>query len=170
VQNPKPDTVVAVKTASGWAALYASDAESRQTFAVERLQAQPSAAQRKTVAVLDPDEAFARSICMHLQDAGYEAPAFQRMEDLQATVATGNYDAFILDWTAGEPGTAQLIASIRARDSACPIVVLASGVDTDQVRESEIADALTKFDLLFSQKPVRLAILSAMLARAFSVR
>jgi DNA-binding NtrC family response regulator len=159
-----------VKTASGWAALYASEAEARPTFAVERLQAQPSAAQRKTVAVLDSDRAVTDAICAHLQDSGYDARPFHRLGDVAATGTSGNYDAVILDWLVGDEPTLPFIASIRAHDATCPVILLTDEVQKGRVRESEIAEAVRRFNLVFSEKPVRLTILSASLARAFSLR
>ena len=38
------------------------------------------------------------------------------------------------------------------------------------VRESEIAAAVASYNLVFSEKPVRMAILSASLARALTAR
>ncbi len=170
VHNAKPDTVVAVKTSSGWAALCASDAVDQTTYAVERLQAKPCVAQRKTVAVLDDDEDLTNSICSHLQADGYEARAFYRTTDLEASVRTHRYDAFVVDWIVGEASTARVIAALRAQDPGCPIVVLTAQVLSGLVQESEIAEAVTHFNLVFSEKPVRMVILSASLARAFALR
>ena len=38
------------------------------------------------------------------------------------------------------------------------------------VQESEIAQAVANFNFVFAEKPVRMAILSASLARAFAAR
>src|SRR5450755_919741 len=53
--TPNPDAVVAVKTAAGWAALTASEAEG-VVYTIERLEAKPGATARKVVAVLDDDQ------------------------------------------------------------------------------------------------------------------
>ena len=170
VRSPKSDMVVAIKTSSGWAALCASEAADHTTYAVERLQARPSAAQRKVVAVLDDDEDLTNSICAHLQDSGYDSRPFYKTADLQSSSKTQRYDAFVIDWIVGETSTVKLIAALRAEDTACPILVLTAQVLSGMVQESEIADAVSKFNLVFSEKPVRMAILSASLARAFAAK
>ena len=168
IENPKPDTVVAVKTSSGWAALYASEAADNSTFAVERLQAKPSAAQRKVIAVFGDDGETVAAICTHLEDKGYDARPFANLADIQSSLRpTGRYDAFVIDWMVGGTPTRELIASIRAQDTNCPIVLTAQL--TDPTREAEVAEAVTKFSLVFTEKPVRMAILSALLVRAFAV-
>ena len=168
VQNAKPDTVVAVKTSNGWAALCASEAADRTTYAVERLQAKPSTAQKRVVAVLDDDEDLTNSICAHLQADGYEARPFYKTANLQSSLKTQRYDAFVVDWIVGETSTVKLIASLRAQDASCPILVLTAQVLSGVVHESDIADAVASFNLVFSEKPVRMTILSASLARAFA--
>jgi CheY-like chemotaxis protein len=168
LQNPKPDTVVAIKTSNGWAALCASEAADHTTYAVERLQARPSTAQRKVVAVLDDDKDLTDSICAHLHDSGYDSRPFYKTADLQSSSKTQRYDAFVIDWIVGESSAEKLIAALRAEDAARPILVLTAQVLSGMVQESEIAEAVAKFDLVFSEKPVRMAILAASLARAFA--
>lgn len=170
VEHPKPDTVVAIRTSSGWAALCASEAADNATYAVDRLQAKPSAAQRKVVAVLDDDEDLTNSICSHLQDSGYETRPFFKTADLQSSIKAQRYDAFVIDWIVGESSTVRLIAAVRAQDAACPIVVLTAQVLAGVVQESEIAAAVANFNFVFAEKPVRMAILSASLARAFATK
>jgi CheY-like chemotaxis protein len=170
VRNPKPDSVVAIKTSNGWVAVCASEASEQTTYAVERLQAKPSALQRRTIAVLDDDVDLTDSICAHLQDSGYEARPFYATADLQKSLGAQRFDAFVIDWIVGERSTVELIAGLRAKDVACPIVVLTAQVLSGLVEESEIADAVSSYNLVFSEKPVRMAILSASLARAFAVK
>jgi len=168
VRNARPDSVVAVKTADGWTALTASEAVDQTAYAVERLQAKPNAVQRKAIAVLDDDRDLTDSICAHLQADGYDARPFYRTPDLQADVRTQRYDAFVIDWIVGESSTVKLMTALRAQDAICPIIVLTAQVLTGVVRESDIADAVTALNLVFSEKPVRMAILSASLTRAFA--
>jgi CheY-like chemotaxis protein len=80
------------------------------------------------------------------------------------------YDAFVIDWIVGETSTVKLIAAIRAQDATCPIVVLTAQVLAGVVQESEIAQAVASFNFMFAEKPVRMTILSASLARAFAAR
>ena len=65
---------------------------------------------------------------------------------------------------------ASLIATLRAQDATCPIIVLTAQVVAGVVQESEIAEAVASFNFDFAEKPVRMTILSASLARAFTAR
>ena len=170
VDEPRADALVAVQSGTEWTAMLAEEAGDRPAFAIDRLQARPSSAARKRIAVLDDDRDLTDSICAHLQDSGYEAHPFYRTTDLQTRLKTERYDAFVIDWIVGETSTVKLIAAIRAQDAACPIVVLTAQVVAGVVRESEIAQAVASFNFVFAEKPVRMAILSASLARAFAGR
>jgi DNA-binding NtrC family response regulator len=74
----------------------------------------------------------------------------------------------VIDWIVGESSTLKLIAELRAQNTSCPIIVLTAQVLSGIVGEEEIADAVKKHDLLFSEKPIRMSILSATLARALA--
>jgi len=139
-------------------------------FVIERLEARPNSATHKRIAVLDDDRDLTDSICAHLQDSGYDAHPFYRTADLQTRSKNERYDAFVIDWIVGETSTVKLIAAIRAQDATCPIVVLTAQVLAGVVQESEIAQAVASFNFMFAEKPVRMTILSASLARAFAAR
>jgi len=164
-----PHDVVAVSTADGWVALCASDASDGATFyGIERLEATPNVVSRKLVAVLDDDRDVADSICAHLQGASMDARPFYRIADLLGGVDQQRYDAFVIDWIVGDASASKLIATLRARSASCPIIVLTAQVVSGVVEEEEIAEAVSRYDLVFSEKPVRMSILSATLARIFA--
>jgi len=83
---------------------------------------------------------------------------------VSATLST----TYVVDWIVGERSVLKLIASLRAQDAECPIVVLTAQVLSGVVDEQDIADAVKRYDLVFSEKPVRTSILSATLTRAFA--
>ena len=169
-EQPPEDALVAVQIGSEWAAVLVEEAGERPMFVIDRLEARPSHAARKRIAVLDDDRDLTDSICAHLQDSGYDAHPFYRPADLQTRSKNERYDAFVIDWIVGETSTVKLIAAIRAQDATCPIVVLTAQVLAGVVQESEIAQAVASFNFVFAEKPVRMAILSASLARAFAAR
>jgi ActR/RegA family two-component response regulator len=166
--NPNPDAVVAVKTSAGWAAVPASEATEGVVYRIERLEARPEAATRKVVAVLDDDQDLTNSICAHFEASGYDARPFYKTVDLLSGAATQHYDGYVIDWIVGETSTLKLISTLREKDSKCPIVVLTAQVLSGVVDEADIADAVKRYDLVFSEKPVRTSILAATLARAFA--
>ena len=168
VLGPAPGPLVAVTTPFGWSIVPADQATDGERYDIVRLEATPSAQPARTIAVLDDDKDLADVICVHLQGTGYEALPFYATTDLVAALGARKISGFILDWIVGETSTLQLIADIRAGDPACPIVVLTAQVNAGVVDEADIADAVSRYQLEFSEKPIRLSILSATLGRAFA--
>lgn len=167
-RNPRPDSLVAVSTGSGWTALLASEAAEGVAYKIERLEALPNEGIRKVIAVLDDDQDLTNSICAHLEGSGYEARPFYKTADLVSSSKAQHYDAFVIDWIVGETSTLKLIAGLRAEDASCPIVVLTAQVTSGVVDEADIAEAVRMHHIEFSEKPLRMSILSATLGRAFA--
>lgn len=161
--------VVAIRTSGGWAAVPASEATEAVVYRIEKIEARPIDATRKVIAVLDDDEDLTNSICAHFDASGYDARPFYRIADLLASGAAQKYDGYVIDWIVGETSVQKLIASIREKDAKSPIVVLTGQVVAGVVEEVDIAEAVKRYDLTFSEKPVRSAILEASLARALAV-
>lgn len=168
LQATSPETVVAVQTGSGWTALAAREATDQVTYAVDRLEARPSSAARKVIAVLDDDQDLTDSICAHFSQSGYDARPFYRAEKLVSDAAAQKFDGYVVDWIVGGTDVQKLVASLRAQDASCPIIVLTGQVETGVVAETDIAEAVQRYDLMFNEKPVRTSILAAMLGRAFA--
>jgi len=104
----------------------------------------------------------------HFQARGYDARPFYRTADLLAAIGSQPCDAYVIDWIVGDKRTVKLIGSLRAQDATCPIVVLTAQVLSGVVDEADIADAVKRYGLVFSEKPVRTSILAATLTRALS--
>ena len=170
VEDPDPNSLVAIKTSAGWVAVCASEATEGVTYKIERLEARPGDGSRKVIAVLDDDNDLTNSICAHFDGSGYEARPFYKTADVLSSMKTQKYDAFVIDWIVGETSTLKLIAELRAQNADCPIVVLTAQVLSGIVDEADIARAVKDHDLVFSEKPVRMSILSATLARAFAAQ
>ena len=168
IQNPRSGSIVALKTAVGWAAVSASEALEGVTYSIDRIEARPAEVTRKLMAVLDDDRDLTDTICEHLNESGYEARPFYESGALLASAKLRRYDGYVIDWIVGEESALPLIAALRAQDAACPIIVLTAQVLAGLVNEADIADAVKTFNLGFSEKPVRMSILSAMLSRAFA--
>jgi ActR/RegA family two-component response regulator len=170
VERQGAESVVAMRTSSGWSAVAASEATEEVVYKIERLEARPAATTRKVIAVLDDDQDLTNSICAHLEASGYDARPFYKIADLLASAAAQVYDGYIVDWIVGETSVVKLIGSLREKDSKSPIVVLTAQVLTGVVEETDIADAVKRYDLVFSEKPVRTSILTATLTRSFATR
>jgi FixJ family two-component response regulator len=118
--------------------------------------------------VLDDDQDLTNSICAHLKSSGYDARPFYKIPDLLASAAAQSYDGYIVDWIVGETSVLKLIAALRGKDAKSPIVVLTAQVLAGVVEEADIAEAVKRYDLTFSEKPVRTSILEATLTRALA--
>ncbi len=167
VHGLAPDTVVALKTSDGWAAVPASEATEGVVYRIERLEAKPAAPARKAIAILDDDQDLTNSICAHFDASGFDARPFFKTADLMSSAAAQHYDGYVLDWIVGESNVLKLIAALRAQDAKAPIIVLTAQVMAGVVDEADIADAVGRYDLVFHEKPVRTSILAATLSRAF---
>ena len=168
ITNPRPDSLVAISTAAGWTAVLAGEANEGVAYKIERLEAKPSTTARKVIAVLDDDQDLTNSICAHFESSGYDARPFYKTADLASSAKAQRYDGFVIDWIVGESSTRKLIASLREVDATAPIFVLTAHVLLGMVDETDIAEAVKTFGLVFSEKPVRMSILLASVAVAFA--
>lgn len=162
----RPNQLVAVPSTTGWLVVQGREAGDAG-HVIERLEARPSSDMRKVIAVLDDDPDITNSICEHFESSGYEARPFFGTAELLASLAHERFDGFLIDWIVGETSTVGLIKTIRDQDAKCPIVVLTAQVLAGLVDEADIAAAVNRYALVFSEKPVRASILAATLNRAF---
>lgn len=168
VEGARPDELVATRIEGRWVAVQAREAGPGPVYRVERLDVRPSDAGRRVIAVLDDDHDLTQSICTHLESEGYDARPFFRVTDLRSSLRGTRYDGYVIDWLIGESSAEKVIGAVREQDPAAPIVMLTAQVWTGVVDEADIAEAVRRYDLVFSEKPVRMPILSATLARAFA--
>jgi ActR/RegA family two-component response regulator len=168
VPSPRTDSLVAVNTASGWTALVVGESNEGVAYRIERLEATPGKDTRRVIAVLDDDQDLTHSICAHLEASSFEARPFYKTADLVSSAKAQRYDGFVIDWIVGETSTLKLIAALRGEDASCPIIVLTAQVTSGVVDEADIAEAVRMHHIEFSEKPLRMSILSATLGRAFA--
>jgi len=160
--------VVAIRTSDGWSAVPASEATEDVVYRIEKIEARPIDAMRKVIAVLDDDEDLTNSICAHFDASGFDARPFYKIADLLASAAEQRYDGYVIDWIVGDTSVLKLIDALREKDPISPIVVLTGQVIAGVVEEIDIAEAVKRYGLTFSEKPVRSTILEATLARALA--
>jgi FixJ family two-component response regulator len=168
VSRQSAGPVVGIRTSAGWSAVPASEATEEVVYRIEKIEARPGEATRKVVAVLDDDEDTTNSICAHFDATGYDARPFYKIADLLASAAAQKYDGYVIDWIVGATSVLKLIAALREKDAKSPIVVLTGQVVAGVVEEADIAEAVKRYDLTFSEKPVRTSILEATLARSLA--
>ena len=169
VDRQSAGPVVAIRTSAGWSAIPASEATDDVVYRIEKIEARPAEATRKVIAVLDDDEDVTNSICTHFDASGYDARPFYKIADLLASAAAQRYDGYVIDWIVDDTSVLKLIASLREKDARSPIIVLTGQVIAGAVEEVDIAEAVKRYDLTFSEKPVRTSILEASLARSIAL-
>jgi DNA-binding response OmpR family regulator len=135
---------------------------------VQRLVMQPPGAHAPSVAVLDDDAETADNLCAHLSASGYQTSPFYTVATLRSAMAQRRHDGYVLDWIVGDETVRELIGQIRADCPVTPILVLTGQVGSGRVNESAVATALATYGLLYFEKPVRLAIISAALAQGLA--
>jgi len=167
--TPPPNSLVAITDSSGWVVLPASEAPQGATmYGIERFEGKPAAESRRVVAVLDDDPDVTDGLCAQLRASGYDATAFYKAADLGKAAETQRFDAFVVDWIVDDGNTHALLSALRQRHPSAPIIVL-TGQQLMGAEEDDIANAVISLCLVFSEKPVRMSILSATLARALLV-
>ena len=166
VRDPRPDAFVATRAGSSWVAQLAGQGGPDAAYRIKRLEARPSVSPTRVIAVLDDDPDVTDSVCAHLQASGFEARPYYKTADLAAAAKVERHDGFVIDWIVGRSSTHDLIADLRSEDPSCPIFVLTAQVSAGVVDEAAIAEAVQRLNITFSEKPIRMPILSATLARA----
>ena len=168
VQDPRPDAFVATRAGASWVAQLASQCGSEAVHRIRKIEATPGDVATKVIAVLDDDPDVTDSVCAHLQASGFDAQPFYRTADLAAAAKLRRHDGFVIDWIVDRSSTHDLIAELRSEDPSCPIFVLTGQVSAGVVDEAAIAEAVQRLNFSFGEKPIRMPILSATLARAFA--
>jgi ActR/RegA family two-component response regulator len=168
VDRQSAGPVVAIRTSTGWSAIPASEATEDVVYRIEKIEARPADATRKVIAILDDDEDLTNSICAHFDASGYDARPFYKIADLLASAAAQKYDGYVIDWIVGETSVLKLIAALRDEIQGADRRIDRTGPD-GVVEEVDIAEAVKRYGLTFSEKPVRSAILEASLARALAL-
>jgi CheY-like chemotaxis protein len=170
--NPVPanqaSSLVAVEAEGLCSIRTAADMGTQMVRPVQRLVMQPPGAHAPSVAVLDDDAETADNLCAHLSASGYQTSPFYTVATLRSAMAQRRHDGYVLDWIVGDETVRELIGQIRADCPVTPILVLTGQVGSGRVNESAVATALATYGLLYFEKPVRLAIISAALAQGLA--
>ncbi len=79
------------------------------------------------------------------------------------------FDAVLTEWLFEGRSATPVIRSVRASDNpGAPIFVLTDALLSGQASEAEIGDAMRTFDVVCYEKPVRLSLMCADLAKRLS--
>jgi CheY-like chemotaxis protein len=166
VGGSTPSSIVAVRAGSEWVIRTAAAIGHEAAHFVRRIAFSPMRAERlRRIAVVDDSSDIAESICAYLRAVGFEANAYFSFESIGEKIASREFDAYIVDWVID--GTAsRLLASIRAVDQTCPIVVLTGKARSNTTDISELGSALAVYKALFFEKPAQPSLMVAKISES----
>ncbi len=170
LKQPAPSSLVAIQSPTGWLVTAARDVKEGVAYAVNRIEAHPSSTSRHRIAVLDDDRHLADSISEGLTLIGFEAEAFHDARSLLESAQASGFAAYVIDWVLGDTSAASLVESLRGLGAVGPILVLTGQVSSGTASEDDIAEAIKRHGLLFSEKPLRISILAAALTSALAAQ
>lgn len=169
VGSGKPSNFLAVKQNNLWK-IYESERipASAERYVVDSIEirTQQSSSGHISIAVVDDDKDSADSICDFLNEQGYRAESYYTPTKAREAVQQRKYDGYVLDWILDTETAESLIREIRASDNPrAPIFLLTGQLDTGRVEESDIARVIRRYNVDWLEKPARLPLLAAELAR-----
>jgi CheY-like chemotaxis protein len=151
--------------AEQWIVLPVAEVGDAQAHEIKRLvfEALPP----KRVAVVDNDDALTSAIVEFLRHKGLEAIPYRSEEHVRTAIESSSFDGFILDWVLEHGNVKDLLATIRAKNPASPIILLTGQIGGDAAEENELASAIAFYRAQLYEKPTRMLSLFNALAIGF---
>ena len=163
--------VVALQQAKDqWLVVPTANALGEESFEVERVLIQVGKPKRHRVAVLDDDEIIATGIADYMNATGLDARAFFSLDELLEEISVKPFDGYVVDWLIDKQNTRSLIATIRAKDQTCPIVLLTGQLQRGNADESELASIASFYRLTYFEKPIRTSSIMSAMQLGFPLR
>lgn len=133
-------------------------------YAVERLQIMPTRGRGDLrVAIVDDDALSAGALCEWFNASGGQCREFSTASALLSEDLC-RFDAFVVDFILGPGQSAEaLIAHLRQRRPAAPIVLLTGRLRDGTASEDTLTSLMRSLNVMFFEKPVRPAVLMAAL-------
>ncbi len=159
---------VAYEHQGRWRVLRHTGALYQSAYDVHKIEIYPRQAEneRLLVAVVDPDRVSADAVCRHLDEQGFATAHFERLPAFLEALQSQAFDAVLTEWIFdGRPATAAIRAVRTSENPFAPIFVLTGAMRAGQASEADISDVMRAFDVVCYEKPARLGILCADLAR-----
>ena len=170
VGQHRPGDLVAVKGGSEWVVMVAGDTPTPHAHSVRRLLIEPKPDRPRRFAILDDDLEVARGLADGFEQLGYDATAFATEAQLEAALAHGNFDGYVIDWVLSTGTAGALVAKLRSQNASSPIALLTGKAGSQELDEQELVSAIGQHGLLFLQKPVTALIAASQFRSAFASR
>ncbi|TCW83025.1 two-component system response regulator [Burkholderia sp. SRS-46] len=163
---------VALQWQGEWLVTERQHAREGRTYPVDliELRAAPQNAYAARIAVVDDSPDVAETVCEYFIEKGVNAIPYFDGESFRKALAVEDFDGYILDWMLGDQTAAGLVRSIRSSENGgAPIFLLTGKISTGEASEDEIARVMSQYNARCEEKPVRLPILFAEVARELKI-
>ena len=109
-------------------------------------------------------------MCEYFLEKGVNAIPYHDGASFRKALEVEDFDAYILDWMLGDQTAAELVRGIRSSENGdAPIFLLTGKISTGEASEDEIAHIVSHYNARCEEKPVRLPILFAEVARELKI-
>ncbi|ABX18890.1 response regulator receiver protein [Burkholderia multivorans ATCC 17616] len=163
---------VALQSQGEWIVTERRHAREGRTYAVELIELRSSRpnAYAARIAVVDDSPDVAETVCEYFIEKGVHAIPYHDGRTFREALAVEDFDGYILDWMLGDETAADLVRGIRASENGdAPIFLLTGKISTGEASEDEIAHIVSHYNARCEEKPVRLPILFAEVARELKI-
>ncbi|KVP85313.1 two-component system response regulator [Burkholderia ubonensis] len=163
---------VAIQSQGEWIVMERHHAHEGRTYPVDviELRSAQQQAYAARIAVVDDSPDVAETVCEYFIEKGVNAIPYYDAASFQKALEVEDFDGYILDWMLGDQTAADLVRGIRSSENGdAPIFLLTGKISTGEASEDEIARVVSHFNARCEEKPVRLPILFAEVARELKI-
>jgi CheY-like chemotaxis protein len=163
---------VALQWQGEWIVTEREHAREGRTYPVDVIElrsSQPTVYAAR-IAVVDDSVDVAETVCEYFLEKGVNAIPYHDGASFRKALEVEDFDAYILDWMLGDQTAAELVRGIRSSENGdAPIFLLTGKISTGEASEDEIAHIVSHYNARCEEKPVRLPILFAEVARELKI-
>ncbi|KWE47702.1 two-component system response regulator [Burkholderia ubonensis] len=163
---------VAIQSQGEWIVMERHHAHEGRTYPVDVIELRSTQQQTYAarIAVVDDSPDVAETVCEYFIEKGVNAIPYYDAASFRKALEVEDFDGYILDWMLGDQTAADLVRGIRSSENGdAPIFLLTGKISTGEASEDEIARVMSHFNARCEEKPVRLPILFAEVARELKI-
>ncbi|KVT76003.1 two-component system response regulator [Burkholderia ubonensis] len=163
---------VAIQSQGEWIVMERHHAHEGRTYPVDviELRSTQQQAYAARIAVVDDSPDVAETVCEYFIEKGVNAIPYYDAASFRKALEVEDFDGYILDWMLDDQTAADLVRGIRSSENGdAPIFLLTGKISTGEASEDEIARVMSHFNARCEEKPVRLPILFAEVARELKI-
>ncbi|KVZ35374.1 response regulator [Burkholderia ubonensis] len=163
---------IAIQSQGEWIVMERHHAHDGRTYPVDviELRSAQQQAYAARIAVVDDSPDVAETVCEYFIEKGVNAIPYYDGDSFRKALEREDFDGYILDWMLGDQTAADLVRGIRSSENGdAPIFLLTGKISTGEASEDEIARVVSHFNARCEEKPVRLPILFAEVARELKI-